>query len=1183
MKVAGTRLLERAGLLVAGAVLLSLAGLPMPAQADTAPIDPTNPATPTTVSADPLPTVQIDGVAWTQLIVGNTVYAGGNFTTARPAGAAAGVNTTARANLLAYNLSTGELITSWAPATNGEVFTLAASPDKSVIYAGGSFTTVDGITRNRIVALNPTTGAVINGFQAGADASVRAIVPTASTVYFGGVFTAVNGVARNRLAAARASDGTLLSWAPSATSAAGVSAQVSTMALSPGGDKLVIGGKFQLLNGSSNPGYGLGAVDLNGNSLPWLGNTAVRNAGNSAGITAVRTDGDYLYVSGYVFGAGGNLEGISKMKWSDGSIAWVEDCHGDTYDSYPMSGADAVYASSHAHYCGNLPDGFPQLQTWVNHWATAFSKATTQTLTRDQVGYPNWAGTPAPSLLKWLPKLTSGTFTGQAQASWTVTGNGDYVVYGGEFPTANGVTQQGLVRYAVSSIAPDKIGPELTGSKINPALTSVRPGEVRVSWLSNWDRDNETLTYKVIRDGNTTKPIHTTTGASSEWDRPGMGYVDTGLTPGQSYKYRVFVSDSFGNEARSDTVTVVAAGASTVPAYSAGVLADGAESYWRLGDSGGTRAVDLGPDFRDAALQSGVTFGAAGALSGDPDKAATFSGNSTGWAATNSFGTAPSTFSTEAWIKTNTTRGGKIVGFGSSSTGASYTRDRHTYMLNNGRISFGISTPALVNQVITTPSAYNDNKWHHVVSTFGSGGMALFVDGTRVASRSDVTSAYDYKGFWRIGGDSLSGWPSRPSSDYLAGSIDEAAVYPTVLSNTQISQHHTRGAGGAVNVAPTASFTTSVDKLAVTVDGSGSTDPDGTIAGYAWNFGDGSTGTGPTASHTYGSAGTYTITLTVTDNTGGSGGTATTSKTVTTATNTPPTAAFTSAVSDLLVSFDASGSADADGTVSSYDWNFGDGSTGTGKTPNHTYPAAGGYQVKLTVTDNDGSTDSVTKTVTATASTGPLAGDDFARTVSGGWGSANKGGPWTVFGGSSVFAVDGSSGTMSLTKASAGPRAVLSGVNSTSSDLTVKTAFSKLADGGGEYAGAGVRVVGNDEYRGKVKVAGTTGQLTVYITKLVGGTETTLTSVTLGSANNYTVGSQLQLRVQASGTGTTTLKAKVWKVGSTEPSSWNLSTADSSSSLQAAGGISVLSFLSGSATNFPITVSFDDLVVQAAG
>ena len=71
------------------------------------------------VTADALQTVQVNGVVWTQLVVGNTVYVGGRFSTARPAGAAPGASTVRRANLLAFDIRSGKLITSFAPTTNG--------------------------------------------------------------------------------------------------------------------------------------------------------------------------------------------------------------------------------------------------------------------------------------------------------------------------------------------------------------------------------------------------------------------------------------------------------------------------------------------------------------------------------------------------------------------------------------------------------------------------------------------------------------------------------------------------------------------------------------------------------------------------------------------------------------------------------------------------------------------------------------------------------------------------------------------------------------------------------------------------------------------------------------------------------------------------------------------------------
>ena len=88
----------------------------------------------------------------------------------------------------------------------------------------------------------------------------------------------------------------------------------------------------------------------------------------------------------------------------------------------------------------------------------------------------------------------------------------------------------------------------------------------------------------------------------------------------------------------------------------------------------------------------------------------------------------------------------------------------------------------------------------------------------------------------------------------------------------------------------------------------------------------------------------------------------------TTSPNQPPVASFTFSVSDLTANFDGSDSTDADGTIASYSWDFGDSTpNGSGVTPSHTYAAAGTYTVVLTVTDDDGDTDTDTQSVTVTA------------------------------------------------------------------------------------------------------------------------------------------------------------------------------------------------------------------------
>ncbi len=113
-------------------------------------------------------------------------------------------------------------------------------------------------------------------------------------------------------------------------------------------------------------------------------------------------------------------------------------------------------------------------------------------------------------------------------------------------------------------------------------------------------------------------------------------------------------------------------------------------------------------------------------------------------------------------------------------------------------------------------------------------------------------------------------------------------------------------------------------------------------------------------SHAYEDNGVYTVTLTVTDNDGATGS-ATTTKNVL---NRSPVASFTEDATTVAenetIHFDASGSYDPDGTIVSYEWDFGDGTTGTEVTTEHAYIEAGTYTVTLTVTDDDGASSSVT-------------------------------------------------------------------------------------------------------------------------------------------------------------------------------------------------------------------------------
>ena len=199
---------------------------------------------------------------------------------------------------------------------------------------------------------------------------------------------------------------------------------------------------------------------------------------------------------------------------------------------------------------------------------------------------------------------------------------------------------------------------------------------------------------------------------------------------------------------------------------------------------------------------------------------------------------SPSTYSAELWFKSTSTTGGKLIGFGNAASGNSTKYDRQVVLLNNGRLQFGVNpgTRALAE----TTTAYNDGQWHHVVATQGATGMKLYVDSVLAASNA-ATGAQSNTGYWRVGGDTTFG---GTSSNYVKATIDEVAVYASALPVERVEAHYAASGRQLPNKPPTAAFTHTESYLNVAVDGSASADKDGTIATYAWNFGDGTTAHG---------------------------------------------------------------------------------------------------------------------------------------------------------------------------------------------------------------------------------------------------------------------------------------------------------------------------------------------------
>ncbi len=757
-----------------------------------------------------LPTWQTNGVAWSVAQAQGLVFVGGTFTQIRPPGAASGAaSSLTRNNLAVLDAATGSP-TSCAPSITGPagltVRSLNVSPDGKTLYIGGYFTSVAGVAVNHLAALDIASCSVITSFKPSPNGTVRTINSTDTAVYFGGSLVTVKGTARGHAAevtaVGTATPGALLPWAPL------FSGEVRAIALKPDHSVAVVGGDFDQMNGADSHALGVVTADTG---------TTVKNypVGFIAPTSVVKdlaVDDTGFYTANEGTG-GGVFDGRIALDWSSLDQRWRDTCLGATQAVVVYKGI--LYSGSHAHDCSSMGE-FPDGQR--NHFLA------------EPVNDP--------TLLPWFPNTNEGPAgteqIGPRDMVVAHTASMDYMYATGEFTTVNGAAQQGITRFGQG---PDTVAP----SAPTPSLNSLKQGQVLVAWRSSLDTDDADLTYRVYRDGGST-PIATKTGKSFFWIRPQLSFVDTGLTPGSVHSYRISASDGTNTTTSAARNVTVSSATST---YASRIVADGANLFWRYDEPGDVFIADSSGSDTNGTLRGGATYQVTpAAIGGDPSRAITLNGTTANISTDERFDN-PQTYSLETWIKTGTTQGGKIVGFGDKQTGNSGNYDRQIYMTNDGRIVFGVWIGSAA--TIYSPTALNDNTWHHVVATQGSHGMSLYVDGVRVG-HNGVTTNQPYSGYWRIGGDNLNGWPDIPTSTFWAGSLDETAIYPTALTTAQAQAHFTL-AGGSVT-GPT--LPTDVYGQSVVAD-----DPD-----FFWRLGE---ATGPTAADasgenepgTYGTGVTY--------------------------------------------------------------------------------------------------------------------------------------------------------------------------------------------------------------------------------------------------------------------------------------------------------------------------------------
>jgi PKD repeat protein len=982
-------------------VLSMLAFVPALSASAAQPSDP-GPANalPSAVPSASTPNVD-DGRVFAIGQVGNNMIIGGSFTSV------AGVS---HQRVAEFNKTTGALISGFAPTVNGDVNAVIPGPVANTVYIGGSFTQVNGAAAQFLSLVNLTNGATVSTFHSPAFnyGYVNDLVLRGSKLYVAGVFTAAGGHTHQGLIAVNASTGALdASMNVQLTghhndSGGGAQAWVGAtdFDVTADGKTMVVIGNFKYADGQLRDQ--IATIALSGPSAvltSWSTDRYSPYCFNWAFDQYVRgvafsPDGSFFAVNSTGGGNRGTLCDAT-VRWEltdapNSQPTWIDENGGDTVWGITVT-ARAVYVGGHTRWMNNPYGG-------DNAQAGAVPRAGIAALDV-QTGRP-WAWNPGKVPLG----VASFTFFGTTDGVWMgydqdYIGNRHYrrqkVAF---FPYAGGYTPASTATNALPGTV--YLGGSQSGGTTNvlyrvdtggPAIQSLDNGSDWAADTSDPSPYRNDGTNVAGYDGSET--VDSTVPATTprnlfeteRWspsDSPPMDWafpVAAG-TPLQVRLYfanrysgtsqvgqRVFNVDLDGTRVLNNFDIVATTGDQRGTMQAFNITSDGTVNidFSHVNENpliNGIEIVrtDITPNPTDADGLTAVDFDGTTANAATADSQGIDFGN---------------------W------RGAFKVG---SRVYYGYT-DGFLYSRSFNGTTFGAATKI---------DPYNDPAWSNVTPYDGSPTLRGVVPNW-YGQLTNVTGMTYYQGrvYYTLFGDShlYSKWFLPDSSiidettatqsssvdlssadgmfvsdgslyygsrsdgdlrkvDFSGGNITGSATVvsgPTQDGVNWKNRAMFLGAGTPANAAPTAAFTSQCTSLRCSFDASTSGDTDGTVASYAWDFGDG-TGTGATPQHTYSAAGTYNVTLIVKDNLNKSSAPVSHSVTVS---NSAPTAAFSYNCSAHVCSFDASGSSDTDGTVASYSWNFGDG-TGTGKTPSHTYGSAGTYTVTLTVTDDVGGTSS---------------------------------------------------------------------------------------------------------------------------------------------------------------------------------------------------------------------------------
>jgi hypothetical protein len=303
----------------------------------------------------------LDGKVDAVVQVGNKMVAGGLFT--RVANAATPTTAIARGNIFAFDATTGVVDTAFAPVLDGEVESLAVAPDGLHVFAGGSFTKINGVAQKSLVKLRLSDGARITAFKGRTNARVKDMAMSGGRLYIGGTFKTADGVARAALAAVDPVTGALSGDVNLAfTGPRAGTVNVDKLDITPDGSKLIAIGNWTSVAGLRRDQIVM--LDLTTRPVTVSSWATTRYQQQCAAVFAtymrdidVSPDGSYFVVATTGAYRAGSLCDTAA-RWETGAAGagqqptWVDYSGGDTLYSVAVTGS-AVYVGGHQRWMNN--------------------------------------------------------------------------------------------------------------------------------------------------------------------------------------------------------------------------------------------------------------------------------------------------------------------------------------------------------------------------------------------------------------------------------------------------------------------------------------------------------------------------------------------------------------------------------------------------------------------------------------------------------------------------------------------------------------------------------------------------------------------------------------------------------------------------------------------------------------